>query len=89
MAVALLAASIAGEAAPFNPGSKPAELDAYFRACGIDALLIPEGYDGPAVSIAEKAGLRLLRLTPAARSQAARRQRLRSQSPRRATSPLC
>ncbi|MCU0790172.1 MAG: non-ribosomal peptide synthetase [Nitratireductor sp.] len=66
MAVALLAASIAGEAAPFNPSSKPAELDAYFRACGLDALVMPEGYDGPAVSIAEKSGLCLLRLKPGA-----------------------
>jgi acyl-CoA synthetase (AMP-forming)/AMP-acid ligase II/acyl carrier protein len=64
IAIALLAASVAGEAAPFNPGSKPAELDAYFRACGIDALIVPESHDGPAVSIAEKSGLRLLRLAP-------------------------
>ncbi len=64
IAVALLACAIAGEAAPFNPGSKAAELDAYFRSCALDALIVPEDYDGPAVSIAEKSALRLLRVQP-------------------------
>jgi len=63
MALALLGASIAGEATPFNPASKPAEFDAYFRACGIDALIVREDDTGPAVAIAEKLGLRLLRVS--------------------------
>ena len=63
MALALLGASIAGEATPFNPASKPAEFDAYFRACAIDALIVPEDDTGPAVAIAERLGLRLLRLS--------------------------
>ena len=64
IAIALLASAIAGEAAPFNPASKAAELDAYFRSCRLDALIVPEDYNGPAVTIAEKSGLRLLRLQP-------------------------
>ncbi len=65
IALALLAASIAGEATPFNPASKPAEFDVYFKACGIDALIVREDYDGPAIPIAQKSGLPILRLTVA------------------------
>ena len=60
IALALLAASIAGEATPFNPASKPAEFDVYFKACGIDALIVRDDYDGPAIPIAQKSGLPIL-----------------------------
>jgi len=61
MALALLGATVAGEAAPFNPGCTPSEFDAYFRATRIDALIVRDTYSGHAVGIAEKLGIRLLR----------------------------
>lgn len=63
MAVALLGASCAGIAIPFNPAYKPFELDSYFRLTRIDALLIEHDDDGPAVAVAERLGLRLLRFS--------------------------
>ena len=64
LSIALLAASIAGEAAPFNPASTAPELDVYFRDTGVDAVLLRADDNGPAVAVAEAAGLPLLRLTP-------------------------
>lgn len=64
LSVALLAASTAGEAAPFNPVSKAAELHAYFRDAGVDAVLLRADDNGPAVAVAEALRLPLLRLTP-------------------------
>lgn len=64
LSIALLAASIAGEAAPFNPASTAPELDVYFRDTGVDAVLLRADDNGPAVAVAEAARLPLLRLTP-------------------------
>lgn len=64
LSIALLAASIAGEAAPFNPVSTAPELDVYFRDTGVDSVLLRADDNGPAVAVAEAAGLPLLRLTP-------------------------
>jgi acyl-CoA synthetase (AMP-forming)/AMP-acid ligase II len=63
MAVALLGVSCAGAAIPFNPTYKPFEFDSYFRLAKIDALLIEYTDDGPAVAVAERLGLRLLRFS--------------------------
>ena len=63
MAVALLGVSCAGAAIPFNPAYKPFEFDSYFRLAKIDALLIEYTDDGPAVAVAERLGLRLLRFS--------------------------
>lgn len=64
LSIALLAASIAGEAAPFNPVSTATELDVYFRDTGVDAVLLRADDNGPAVAVAEAARLPLLRLSP-------------------------
>lgn len=64
LSIAMLAASIAGEAAPFNPASTAPELDVYFRDTGVDAVLLRSDDNGPAVAVAEAARLPLLRLTP-------------------------
>ncbi|WP_457940343.1 non-ribosomal peptide synthetase [Mesorhizobium sp. 10J20-29] len=63
MTIALLGITIVGEAAPFNSASTAAEFDMYFENAGIDALLVNSEDDGPAVSIAEKRGIPLLRLS--------------------------
>lgn len=64
LAVSLLGVTGVGEAAPFNPASTAAELDRYFQSTGIDAVLMRADANGPAVAVAEAAGLPLLRLTP-------------------------
>ncbi|MEC9343479.1 MAG: AMP-binding protein [Pseudomonadota bacterium] len=61
MALTLLGTAVAAEATPFNPGSTASEFDAYFRATGIDALIVRDGSSGPAVAIAERLGIKLLR----------------------------
>lgn len=63
MTTALLGVTVSGEAAPFNPASTASEFDMYFESAGIDALLVNSEDNGPAVSIAEKRGLPLLRLS--------------------------
>ncbi len=63
LAVALLGVTFAAEAAPFNPASTPSEFDMYFGRADIDAVLVSAAEDGPAVSIAERRGLPLLRIS--------------------------
>lgn len=63
IAVTLLGAAVAGEAAPFNPHSTESEFEAYFAAVGIDALIVRDDEDGPAVAAARRAGTRVVRLT--------------------------
>jgi acyl-CoA synthetase (AMP-forming)/AMP-acid ligase II/acyl carrier protein len=63
LAVALLGVTFAAEAAPFNPASTPSEFDMYFGRADIDAVLVSAAENGPAVSIAERRGLPLLRIS--------------------------
>jgi len=81
MAVALLGVSLVAEATPFNPASTASEFDIYFERTGIDALLVSSEEKGPAVPIAEKRGIPLLRLS--------RSGQLAGFSPTSSTVPLC
>jgi acyl-CoA synthetase (AMP-forming)/AMP-acid ligase II len=62
MAVAFLAAAIAGVAAPLNPAYRREEFDFYLSDLGAKILLLPEGETGPAAEAAEARGISLLRL---------------------------
>ena len=64
IAVVLLGASLAGEATPFNSVSTAAEFATYFAATGIDALIVRTCETGPAVEVAQAAGLPILRVAP-------------------------
>ena len=66
LSVALLAATIAGEATPFNPGLTSAEFERYFAATKIDILLV-DADDTGAAAVAGAIGLPVLRLSSARR----------------------
>lgn len=62
IAVVLLGASIAGEAAPINPHSTAAELASYYDALKLDGLIVREDEQGPAIAVATEMGLRIYRV---------------------------
>lgn len=62
-AAALLGASIAGDAAPFNPALTAPEFEHYFEATAIDALLVGARDAGSAPMVARQMGIPVLRLT--------------------------
>ena len=64
IAVVMLGAAIAGEATPFNSVSTAAEFAGFFAATHIDALIVREGDTIPAVSVAEEAGIPVIRIRP-------------------------
>lgn len=64
IAVSLLGAAVAGEAAPFNPRSTENEFLVYFEAVGIDALIVRDGDEGLSVAAAGRAGIPVVRLAP-------------------------
>lgn len=63
LTVALLAASIAGEAAPFNPALTKEELTKYFDHMQISALLLSHDDTSEAADLAPLLGIVVLRLT--------------------------
>ena len=63
LSVAMLAASVAGIAVPLNPAYRKDEFEAYFRQAGVSFLVVRDGDDGPAAGVAERLGIRLVRLT--------------------------
>lgn len=81
LAVTLLGVAISAEACPFNPASKLAELEGYFSATGIDALIVDVDENGPAIAAAEKLGIDVIRLLPGYRLDIAETADLPSQSP--------
>lgn len=66
LSVALLAATIAGEATPFNPRLTSAEFERYFAATKIDILLV-DADDKGAAAVAGAVGLPVFRLSFARR----------------------
>lgn len=63
LAATLLAAAIAGEATPFNPALTAAEFERYFEQTAISFLVVAEGDDTPAATVAARMGIPLLRLS--------------------------
>lgn len=62
LTVALLAASVAGEATPFNPALTMAEYERYFTTTRIDVLVMSDTENGPVVRAAEALQLPILRM---------------------------
>jgi acyl-CoA synthetase (AMP-forming)/AMP-acid ligase II len=63
MAAAFVAVSASATAAPLNPAYREDEFDFYLADLGAAALVVADGYDGPALSVAAKRGVRVLRLS--------------------------
>lgn len=63
IAMVLLGAAIAGEAAPFNTASTAAEFASFFAATRIDALIVRASESGPSIAVAEAANIPVLRVS--------------------------
>lgn len=63
LSATLLAAAIAGEATPFNPALTAVEFERYFEQTRIAFLVVADGDDGAAASVAARIGLPVLRLS--------------------------
>ncbi|TPN44803.1 AMP-binding protein [Mesorhizobium sp. B1-1-9] len=68
MATAFVAVAATASTAPLNPAYRPDELDFYLTDIGAKAILVAENEAGPAVAVAERLGIGVLRLvvSPAA-----------------------
>ena len=64
MACAFLAVASAATAAPLNPGYRADEFEFYLSDLRAKALLVEKGSQSPAVAVAEKLGIMLLKLSP-------------------------
>ncbi|RWC94086.1 MAG: AMP-dependent synthetase, partial [Mesorhizobium sp.] len=64
MATAFLAVAAAASTAPLNPAYRADELDFYLSDIGARAILVARDEQGPAVEVAERLGIRVLRLLP-------------------------
>nr|WP_245450713.1 acyl--CoA ligase [Pseudaminobacter arsenicus] len=62
MATAFLSVAAAATTAPLNPAYRAEELDFYLTDIGAKAILVAEDETGPAVSVAERLGIGVLRL---------------------------
>ncbi|MEX1181230.1 MAG: acyl--CoA ligase [Cucumibacter sp.] len=62
MAAAFVAVGAAAATAPLNPGYRAEELEFYLSDIGAQALLVAPDDDGPAVQIAARLGIAVLRL---------------------------
>lgn len=62
MATAFLGVAAAATTAPLNPAYRGEELDFYLSDIGVKAILVAEDEAGPAVSVAERLGIGVLRL---------------------------
>ena len=62
MATAFVTIACAATTAPLNPAYREDEFDFYVTDLKAKALVAVEGYDGPALAVAARHGLRLLRL---------------------------
>ncbi len=66
MATAFVAMACGVTTAPLNPAYREEEYDFYITDLGAKALVVAADYDGPALPVAAKHGVRVLRLTSAA-----------------------
>ncbi|MGM0586166.1 MAG: acyl--CoA ligase [Pseudomonadota bacterium] len=64
MAAAFVAVASGATAAPLNPAYREDEFDFYLSDLRAKLLILPDDYDGPALKVAEKHGLKVCRLTP-------------------------
>ena len=62
MATAFLSVAASASTAPLNPAYRAEELDFYLSDIGAKAILVAEGETGPAVEVAGKLGIGVLRL---------------------------
>ncbi|CAN7414137.1 acyl--CoA ligase [Mesorhizobium amorphae] len=62
MATAFVAVAAAASTAPLNPAYRADELDFYLSDIGARAILVAKDDSGPAVAVAERLGIRVLRL---------------------------
>ena len=62
MATAFVAVAATASTAPLNPAYRADELDFYLTDIGAKAILVAEGDTGPAVTVAERLGIGVLRL---------------------------
>ena len=62
MATAFLSVAAAATTAPLNPAYRADELDFYLTDIGAKAILVAEDETGPAVAVAERLGIGVLRL---------------------------
>lgn len=69
MAVAFLAVASGATSAPLNPGYRASEYDFYLSDLNSKALIV-EDMDSPAVAIAQKRGIPVIKLSPAADAEA-------------------
>ncbi len=81
MAVAFLATTAAATCAPLNPAFGPNEFDFYLEDLNAKALIVQSGIDSPAIAVAQKRGIPILKASPA--SQEAGVFTLRTESPAR------
>ncbi|NDJ35931.1 MAG: AMP-binding protein [Chloroflexi bacterium] len=63
LAVTFLAVSSGAAAAPLNPRYREPEFDFYLSDLGARLLIVRDDYDGDALPVAEKHGIRVLRLS--------------------------
>ena len=62
MATAFLSVAAAASTAPLNPAYRAEELDFYLTDIGAKAIIVAEDETGPAVAVAERLGISVLRL---------------------------
>ncbi len=62
MATAFIAVAAGASTAPLNPAYRADELDFYLSDIGVKAILVGKDEAGPAVEVAERLGIRVLRL---------------------------
>ncbi|MEO0991934.1 MAG: AMP-binding protein, partial [Pseudomonadota bacterium] len=63
MAAAFITVAQAATTAPLNPAYRQEEFEFYLEDLKAKAIILPDGYDGPALPAAEKFGLTILRLS--------------------------
>lgn len=63
MAAAFITVAQTATTAPLNPAYREEEYDFYLSDLGAKALIVMEGYDGPALAAAEKASMVIIRLS--------------------------
>jgi len=63
MAIAFLATGIAGISAPLNPAYRESEFDFYLSDLNAKALIVQEGIDSPAITVACRRGIPILALS--------------------------
>ncbi|SFO99850.1 Acyl-CoA synthetase (AMP-forming)/AMP-acid ligase II [Mesorhizobium sp. NFR06] len=62
MATAFIAVAAAASTAPLNPAYRADELDFYLSDIGVKAILVGKDEQGPSVEVADRLGIRVLRL---------------------------